>query len=321
MTGGVLAFFSLGESMTESLIRRRRFLQGVGAAALALLLPPPVAATRAPHLRTIPSSGERIPAIGMGSWISFDIGDDHRELAGRTEVLRHFLNGGGRLIDSSPMYGSSEENIGRCLRRLEHPDRPFAATKVWTLGQWLGKRQMEASRELWGVERFELMQIHNLLDWEAHMETLKAWKAEGRIRYLGVTTSHGRRHAELERIMASEPLDFVQLTYNAVDREAEARLLPLAAERGIAVIANRPFQGGGMLERLAGEPLPGWAAEIGCSAWSQLALKFILGHPAITCAIPATTRADHMIENMQALYGPLPEPAMREELTRRVANR
>jgi diketogulonate reductase-like aldo/keto reductase len=263
-----------------------------------------------------PSSGELLPVIGMGSWLTFDVGNLPGEREQRVRVLETFFAHGGRLIDSSPMYGRAEEVIGEGLARLGRPPQLFAASKVWTPGRWLGVQQMEASRRLWGVERFDLMQVHNLLDWEAHLETLQEWKAAGRIRYLGVTTSHGRRHAELERIMRSHPLDFVQLTYNIRDREAEQRLLPLAGERGIAVIANRPFGGGGLFPAVRGRTLPPWAAETGCASWAQFFLRYAVSHPAITCVIPATSQVAHMTDNMGAALSPLPEPALRERMLR-----
>lgn len=292
-------------------MKRRTFISGI--VSLPLLAPFAGSAAALPQRRTIPKSGESIPAIGMGSWLTFDVGEDEWLREERCEVLKAFFGQGGRLIDSSPMYGSSEAVIGHCLQRLNAT--PFAATKVWTYGRRVGIDQMEHSRRLWGMERFDLMQIHNLLDWEAHLETLKEMKERGAIRYIGITTSHGRRHRELERLMATEEaLDFVQFTYNIVDREAERRLLPLAAERGLAVIINRPFQGGGLFGRVAGRPLPGFAAELQCENWAQLFLKFIISHPAVSCAIPATTRVDHMRQNMGALYGPLPDNAMRQRM-------
>lgn len=293
-------------------MNRRRFLYCLSSLTVAATLAPAVAG--APITRAIPSSGERLPAIGMGSWITFDVGNDRAARATRVEVLRTFFDRGGALIDSSPMYGSSEAVIGHCLERLDNDSRLFSATKVWTPGEWLGINQMETSRALWGVPRFDLMQVHNLLDRETHLATLKDWKAEGRIRYLGVTTSHGRRHAELERIMRTEPLDFVQFTYNIRDRAAEQRLLPLAAERGIAVIVNRPFRRGALFSTVRGKPLPEWAAEIDCANWAQFLLKFIISHPAVSCAIPATSRVDHMRENMGALYGRLPDAALRRRM-------
>ncbi|GAB4346859.1 MAG: aldo/keto reductase [Gammaproteobacteria bacterium] len=296
-------------------ISRRSLLFALGLLPTAPFLARGTEASAGVH-RQIPSSGESIPAIGMGSWITFNVGDDIEARRVRVEVLRRFFEQGGALIDSSPMYGSSEAVIGYCLARLHRPAALFSATKVWTWGESAGVKQMERSRALWGEDRFDLMQIHNLLDWKTHFETLKAWKAEGRLRYLGVTTSHGRRHDELVEIMRNQPLDFVQFTYNVVDREAEERLLPLAADRGIAVIINRPFRRGALFDRFARHPLPDWASEIDCANWAQFFLKFIVSHPAVTCAIPATSRPDHMMENMGALHGRLPDAAQRREMIR-----
>ena len=252
--------------------------------------------------------------------LTFNIGDNPLVFATRQAVLQRFFDMGGGLVDSSPMYGNSEAVIGRCLEDIENDQRLFAATKVWTAFQALGVSQMTRSEKLWGVKTFDLMQIHNLLDWEVHHETLTDWKAKGRLRHIGITTSHGRRHEDFEAVMAAKPLDFVQFTYNILDREAEVRLLPFAAERGLAVIANRPFRRGALFDVAAGHPLPGWAAEIGCANWAQVFLKFIVSHPAVTCAIPATTRVDHMTENMGALKGPLPDPALRARMAADFAN-
>ena len=287
---------------------------GLGGA----LGPGPLLAAARPLTKAIPVSGEALPVIGMGTWITFNVGEDAALREQRRGVLQTFFDRGGGMIDSSPMYGSSEEVIGYCLARIENTDGLFAATKVWTPTRWLGVRQMEASEELWGTQRFDLMQIHNLLDWEAHLETLLEWKAEGRLRYIGITTSHGRRHDEFLQVMAEQPLDFVQFTYNILDRRAEQRLLPLAAERGQAVIVNRPFRRGALIDGLAGKPLPAWAQEIDCANWAQFLLKFIVSHPAVTCAIPATSRVDHMEENMGAAYGRLPDAKMRERMVRYV---
>ena len=295
--------------------RRTALASLAGAAAAVACGRGPAAAAAAEILtRTIPSTGERIPAVGMGSWITFNVGPDRRLREQRAEVLQAFFEEGGRLIDSSPMYGSSEEVIGYGLERVSNDRSLFAATKVWT---WLvsrGPAQMARSQELWGIERFDLIQIHNLLSWEGHLATLRAWKEEGRIRLLGITTSHGRRHQEFEQIMGREPLDTVQFTYNILDREAERRLLPLAADRGMAVIVNRPFRQRALIERFGDQPLPEWAGEFGCTSWAQFFLKFILAHPAVTCVIPATSRVDHMRENMAALHGPLPDRATRERM-------
>jgi diketogulonate reductase-like aldo/keto reductase len=212
------------------------------------------------------------------------------------------------------MYGSSQDVIGEGLASLGHPPALFSADKVWIGSGARGPAQIEASRRLWRVPRFDLLQVHNLLAWQEHLPTLLAMKADGRLRYVGITTSEGRRHGEFERIMRAHPLDFVQLSYNALDRDAEQRLLPLARERGIAVIVNRPFRQGDLTRTLARHPLPGWAAEIGCTTWAQVLLKFIVAHPAVTCAIPATTRVAHVRENLAAARGPLPDDAMRKRI-------
>jgi diketogulonate reductase-like aldo/keto reductase len=299
---------------------RRRLLGALAAAPLlgptAGLAQPPRPATRA-----IPSSGEAIPLVGLGTWITFNVGNDRAARDASADVVRAFFVAGGRLIDSSPMYGSAQEVIGYGLARLGRLADVFSADKVWISNGDQGRTQMDTSRRLWGVPRFDLMQVHNLLSWEAHLPTLFAMKAAGQLRYVGITTSHGRRHGDMERIMASQPLDFVQLTYNLVDREVEQRLLPLALERGIAVLVNRPFQQGALLDRLAPRPLPAWAAEIDCTSWAQFALKFVISHPAVTCAIPATTRVDHVRENLAAAGRRMPDAAMRTRMASFVVGR
>lgn len=287
----------------------RRALLACGAAAA--MMPAPAARAAEPLLRPIPSSGEPMPAVGLGSWITFNVGNDPVAREACTRVMQAFFQAGGRMIDSSPMYGSAQAVIGDGLQRLGHPPAVFAADKVWISSGSAGPRQMDESRRLWRVGRFDLMQVHNLLSWQEHLPTLFAMKADGRLRYVGITTSEGRRHGEFERIMREQPLDFVQFSYNPLDREAEERLLPLAAERGIGVIINRPFRQGELTRRLQRQPLPGLAAELGCASWAQLILKFILAHPAVTCVIPATTRVDHVRENLAALRGPLPDQATR----------
>jgi diketogulonate reductase-like aldo/keto reductase len=298
------------------MIGRRAFLTSL--ATLGLAAGSGRAATSSAITRPIPATGEPLPVIGMGSWLTFDVGGDASNLRERLAVLRAFFDSGGAVVDSSPMYGSSEATIGWCLARLGGAPAPFAATKVWTRGRWMGAQQMRHSAELWGVKRLDLMQIHNLVDWRVHLETLLEMKAAGRVRHIGVTTSHGRRHGELARVMAEQPLDFVQFTYNILDRAAERRLLPLAAERGLAVIVNRPFRRGALFDRVRRHPLPDWAGEFDAANWAQFLLKFIVSHPAVTCAIPATRRVDHMRENMGALYGRLPDPAMRARMVRHV---
>jgi len=269
--------------------------------------------------KPIPSSGILVPVVGMGTWITFNVGDDPEARNARTEVMRAFFANGGGMIDSSPMYGSSEEVVGHGLEQLGPTPGLFSASKVWTSSTSEGPRQVAQSRALWGVDRFDLQQVHNLVSWEPHLEMLFALKEEGRLGHVGITTSHGRRHGELEDIMRTQPIDFVQLTYNLVDREAENRLLPLAAERGIAVIANRPFRGGPLVDRIQREKLPEWASEFDCENWPQFLLKFIVSHPAMTCAIPATTQVDHVRENMGAAQGRLPGAELRARMVKYVS--
>ncbi|MFN8936289.1 MAG: aldo/keto reductase [Pseudomonadota bacterium] len=285
--------------------------------ALVVALPAAAQAQPAVLERTIPSSGERIAAVGLGTWLTFDLPiGDAEGLARRRAVLDRFFAGGGRLVDSSPMYGYAEAVLGELLARPE--PRLFSATKVWTGIAGYGPTQMRRSLGLWRLPRVDLMQVHNLLAWREHLSTLRAWKDEGRIRHRGVTTSHGRAHDEVERILRGERIDFLQITYSPVDRSAEP-LLGLAAERGVAVIVNRPFDGGALLQRLARRPLPALARELGCDSWAALVLKWELAHPAVTCAIPATTNPLHVTQNLQALRGPLPDRRQREALLRAFA--
>lgn len=282
----------------------------------AIGLPPSKAHASSKRLLTkrIPKTREAIPVIGMGTSRTFDVGIDTVQLAPLIEVMRAFFAGGGKLIDSSPMYGKAEAVIGKVLETTGKPAGFFAATKVWTDGQEAGVEQMERSRGLWGVERFDLIQIHNLRDWRVHLRTLRTWKEQGRVRYIGITTSHGRSHDELASILAAEELDFVQLSYNVLDREVEARLLPLAADRGLAVIVNRPFQRGDLFQKMHARPLPTWAAEIDCQSWGQIFLKFAVSHPSVTCAIPASSKAKHMADNMGAAVGRLPNARLRKRI-------
>jgi diketogulonate reductase-like aldo/keto reductase len=291
-------------------MRRRHALQLIGLSAAE---PAMASAPATPlHTKPVPSSGERLPVVGLGTWITFNVGRDAQARQQCTEVMRAFFAAGGRLIDSSPMYGSSQPVIGEGLQKLGLPGTLFSAEKVWTSSD--GAAQIEASRKLWQVPRFDLVQVHNLLAWQEQLPLLIEMKKAGKLRYVGITTSEGRRHRDFEQVMRSHPLDFIQLTYNPVDREAEQTLLPLARERGIAVLANRPFQEGALLKKLQRHPLPPWAAEIGCTAWSQLVLKHIVTHPAITCAIPATSNVAHVRENMAAASGPMPDEAMRRRI-------
>jgi diketogulonate reductase-like aldo/keto reductase len=304
--------------MTHARILDRRQVLGamtaVGAAALLRPRGAPSAQAAAPLTRPIPSSGEALPVVGLGTWITFNVGNDPVARDACAEVMRAFFAAGGRMIDCSPMYGSSQPVIGYGLEKLNKPAGVFSAEKVWISSGARGPGQIDASRRYWGVPRFDLLQVHNLLAWEQHLPALFAMKAAGQVRYVGITTSEGRRHAEIEKLMRAHPLDFVQVTYNILDREVEARILPLARERGIAVIVNRPFREGELLKRIGRAPLPGWAAEIECASWAQVVLKFIAAHPAVTCAIPATTRVDHVRENMAAATGRLPDAALRARM-------
>ncbi|MDE0201618.1 MAG: aldo/keto reductase [Rhodospirillaceae bacterium] len=297
-------------------LTRRAVLVGAGA---ALAAPALGASAAAALIKRIPATGEPVPAIGIGSWITFNVGDDPLLRAECRAVMAAFFEDGGGIVDSSPMYGSSQAVIGDALGALGRPPGLFSADKVWTDASD-GPAQIAETTRRWGVEKFDLLQVHNLIDWEANLDTLDAMKEAGRLRYTGVTTSHGRRHEELEAVMRRRPPDFVQLTYNIVDREVERRLLPLAQERGIAVICNRPFQRGRLPDRLARHPLPQWASEIGVSTWPQFLLKFIVSHPAVTAAIPATRNVDHVRENKSAATGPMPDAAMRRRMAAHVRN-
>ena len=301
-------------------LTRRTFVHSLAAAATMPTLSKSRAAAGPILMRAIPSTGEKIPAIGLGTWLTFNVGSDERQRADCARVVQTFFDRGGTLIDSSPMYGSSESVIGYCLKHANRKGPLFSATKVWTVFKAFGVQQMEASRELWGINRFDLIQVHNLLDWSTHLETLKAMKAQGRVRYIGITTTQGWRLGAFEEIMQSQHIDFVQFSYNAVDREVEERLLPLAAERGMAVIINRPFGEGVLIQRLMWHPLPPWAPEIDCATWAQFLLKFIISHPAVTCAIPATRRVEHMEDNMTALHGRLPDEKTRARMARYIQN-
>jgi len=292
-------------------MNRRQLLQFLSLAPVLTVLSNKTHAANTPIIeKKIPSSGESIPVIGMGTWISFNVGNSIQARNDRTEVLKTFFDMGGSMVDSSPMYGSAEEVMGYALDRLGRPQESlFSTTKVWTRSD--GKEQINNSFQLWGLKQFDLFQVHNLMNWEEHLPYLLELKKRGVIRYVGITTSHGRRHAELETLINKQPLDFVQLTYNVFDREAEQRLLPAAQQNGVAVIVNRPFQGGRLFDYVEDKPLPKSAAEFGCDNWAQYFLKFVVSHPAVTCAIPATSQVAHMQENMGAMRGQLPTAKQR----------
>ena len=302
------------------MIKRRQLLQISAGLLISQALGLRAEASASPTLRliqrAIPSSGELLPVMGMGTSGTFDTEGDPASLATLQEVLQAFFDGGGTVIDSSPMYGNSESRVGDVLRALPQRPKLFAATKVWTTGRQPGIAQMEESARRMNVERFDLIAVHNLQDWQTHLETLKNWKAEGKVRYIGITTSHGRDHDEFLQVMRTQPLDFVQFSYNIADRAAERELLPVAAERGIATMINRPYQRGALFTRSRGKELPALAAELDCSSWGQFYLKYILGHPAVTCIIPATASVRHMVDNMRANFGRLPDARQRAEMLR-----
>ena len=264
------------------------------------------------HTRPIPQSDEPMPVVGIGTWQTFDIAQSEPEMATRREVLRVLFDAGGTMVDSSPMYGRAEAVAGTLLDDMK-AHKAFRATKVWTTGEAAGIRQMsESAAKMRGP--IDLMQIHNLVDWRTHLRTLRGWKEEKRIRYVGLTHYTVPALDELAAIIAAERVDFLQFAYSINVRAAETRLLPLAAERGVAVIVNRPFDSGSLFSRVRGKPLPAWASELDCATWSQFALKYILGHAAVTCVIPATAKPDHMRDNVAAGMGRLPDAAQRKRM-------
>jgi len=309
-------------------ITRREAAKLIGAGAAGWLLPVRASCAQTKNEssmmigRPIPASSEKLPVIGLGTWRTFDVDlttDNHRELE---EVLSLFVKLGGRVVDSSPMYGRAEEVIGDLTATLVMGDKLatakpsggglFLATKVWTRGKENGIKSMERSMSRLRTKRIDLMQVHNLVDVDSHLATLREWKEQGRIRYIGITHYESGAFGEVEKIMRREKLDFVQINYSIMEREAEERILPLAQERGIAVIVNRPFGGGDLFDRVRFKSLPEWSAEFGCRSWAQFFLKWIVANPAVTCAIPATDKARHLEDNMQAGIGRLPDAKMRQ---------
>jgi diketogulonate reductase-like aldo/keto reductase len=302
---------------------RREAAKIIGGAATGLALPISTpAATESSTIvtRTIPSSGEKLPVIGLGTWRAFDVDlttDNRRQLE---EVLSLFVKLGGRVIDSSPMYGRAEEVIGELTAALGIRDKLFLATKVWTHGKENGIKSMERSMALLRTKRVDLMQVHNLVDVQTHLATLREWKQQGRIRYLGITHHEAGAFPDVEKVMRSEKLDFVQINYSLMEREAEERVLPLAQERGVAVIVNRPFGAGDLFGKVRSKPLPDWATEFDCRSWAQFFLKWIVSHPGVTCAIPATDKPGHLEDNMQGGVGRLPDENMRRRMVELVSS-
>lgn len=294
--------------------RRRALLAAAGVAALSALKPAASAAPGGLIDRAIPASGERLPVIGVGTWQTFDVGNDKAARGALKEVLGLFASAGGRVIDSSPMYGSSETVTGDLASEAGLAGKLFVATKVWTEGRDAGIRQMELSFKRLRVSRMDLMQVHNLVDVGVHTKTLEDWKARQRVRYIGITHYTASAYGEVERTLKAGRYDFLQVNYSLAERESEDRLLPLAAERKAAVIINRPFAEGAMFRRVRAKPLPGWAAEFGASTWAQFFLKWIVSHPAVTCVIPGTGKPEHMLDNLAAGRGALPDVAMRKRM-------
>jgi aryl-alcohol dehydrogenase-like predicted oxidoreductase len=295
---------------------RRRFLGDSLAAAALAAIPPFADAAALPAKRIIPADGAALPVIGLGTWQTFDVGTDASARAKLGQLLARFAELGGEVIDSSPMYGSAESVVGDLVSARLLRKRLFLATKVWTDGKAAGIAQMEESLRRLRTSRIELMQIHNLQDWRQHLPVLRAWKAEGRIRYLGISHYHAGAYAEVEQILRREPLDFLQVNYSLAEQESARHLLPLAAERGVAVLANRPFAAGALFGATKDKALPAAAADHGCSSWAQLFLRWILAHPAVTCVIPASNKLDHLEDNMAAGLTPLPDRAEQKALAR-----
>lgn len=300
----------------QSGLSRRDFFEATVAlvAAFSQLPRSLMALAREPITKNIPVSGERLALMGVGSSRTFDVKVGELPDTELVAVLQSFFDSGGQCVDSSPMYGNAETVIGELLKQVNGNKGLFAATKVWTNGRQSGIDQMNTSIARMGVKVMDLMQIHNLRDWKTHLQTIREWQQQGRIRYTGITTSHGRSHGELARVLKSEDLDFVQFTYNIEDRIAEQTLFPIIRDKGIATLINVPFQRGGLFRKVQGKALPDWAAEFDCASWGQFFLKFIGSHPDVTCIIPATTKLKHMVDNMAAGYGRLPDAGMRKKM-------
>jgi diketogulonate reductase-like aldo/keto reductase len=292
-------------------LSRSTFLQLAGAAVVV-----PGARAQAGRMQTrkIPSTGEMLPVVGCGTWQTFDVGPSAAERAPRAEVLKALFEAGGSVIDSSPMYGKSEGVVGDLLAEAGTRDKAFLATKVWIQGRDAGIAQMKESMRLLRTDRIDLMQIHNLVDWKAHLPTLRAWKAEGRVRLMGITHYTESMHGELEAVLRQGGFDFVQVNYAVDDRGIERSLLRFCQDNGIAVLINQPFGGGGLLRKLSSRKLPDWAGEIGCTSWAQLLLKFVLAQPAVTCVIPGTSRPEHMRDNARAGLGAYPDRALLQRM-------
>ncbi len=296
-------------------LSRRRVLKYLAAGSISLALPQlSLGMDKTILKRTIPSSGEKIGVVGVGTWQTFDVGNSDSARAPLREVLKVLVENGGNLIDSSPMYGSSEKVVGDLTHELGLQDSIFFATKVWTTGESQGASQMKSSMEKLRANPIDLMQIHNLQDWKTHLKTLYDWKEKGTIRYIGITHYVDSAHEDLERIIKTEKIDFVQMNYSMVDRNAERSLLPAAREKGVAVLTNVPFAGGSLFQKTKGKELPKWAADFDCKSWGQFFLKYLLSNPAVTCVIPGTSKPHHMLDNIGAGLGRMPNEAERKKM-------
>ncbi|MGB8341131.1 MAG: aldo/keto reductase [Chthoniobacterales bacterium] len=298
-------------------ITRREATRLLGGAAALTLLPISMNAAEAPNemrKRAIPSTGEKIPVVGLGTSGTFDVGNSPDERGSLKEVLRRFVQLGGKVVDTSPMYGRAESVVGDLTSELNLRDSLFLATKVWTTGKQAGIHEMERSLARLRTKRLDLIQVHNLVDLDTQLATLRAWKVEGRIRYLGITHYNESSFPEVEKILRREKLDFLQINYSIAERGAEKTILPLAREKSVAVLINRPFARGDLFSRLRAKPLPEWAAEFDCKSWAQFLLKWILGNAAVTCAIPATSNVAHLEDNMASGVGRLPDEKMRQRM-------
>lgn len=300
-------------------MNRRDALCTLAGAVAGLTAGAPAAAAASMAVRKVPSSGELLPVIGMGTWQTFNVGRKPEERKGVEQVLRQFVALGGRVLDSSPMYGAAEQVAGDLAGKLGIRSKLFIASTVWTFGREAGIRQMEESMAKLRARPIDLMQVNNMLDADTHLATLREWKRQGIVRHVGVTHYTAGGHEEVERLIATGVVDFIQINYSVGEREAEQRLLPMARERGVAVIASRPFLGGAVFQRLRSNPLPAWAGDIDCASWPQLLLKFVVSHPAVTCAIPATSKVDHLRDNMRAGHGRMPDEKQRALIARAVA--
>src|ERR1043166_61514 len=307
-------------SVVPRQLSRRELLRLCAGASLLLASDPKaMAASATPVRRPIPSSRETLPAVGLGAWQTFDVGGSESERGQLRQVLSELVKLGGSVVDSSPMYGSSESVVGDLAAGINLRQQLFLATKIWTDGREAGIQQMQQSLKRLRTDYLDLMQVHNLLDWRTHLVTLRQWKDQGKIRYIGVTHYTESAYDELARVLKAEALDFVQINYSIVEREADRKILPLAQERRLGVLVNRPFAQAALFSKVRDKPLPTWAKEIGCGSWAQFFLKFVISHPGVTCAIPGTSNVEHLRDNMRPGTPPFPDRAMRERMAHAVA--